>query len=84
MSDLDFWAHGLLTMLVVGIGDVFWARYSAAAAHGRRWDASLWAVGIYLAGSIAVINYTGDHRMIAFALVGAFAGTALGVKEKQQ
>lgn len=75
--------HALLVFLATAIADVCWARYTSHAAAGRRWAAALWGVGIYLAGAFTVVEYTADHWMVVPAVLGAFVGTAVGVKPKE-
>lgn len=71
-----------LLVFVSGVAvDVCWAQYVACAAKGKRWSAAAWSVGIYLSGAFAVVSYTTDHRLIVPAALGAFFGTALGVKK---
>jgi hypothetical protein len=72
--------HALVVFVVVAIADVCWARYTAACARGSRWYAAGWSVSLYWLGSISVMSYTADHRLILPALAGAFVGTAIGVK----
>jgi type IV secretory pathway protease TraF len=74
-------ARALIVFLAVAAGDVCWARYTSACAKGTRWTAASWGVGLYALGAISVVNYTVDHRLIVPALLGAFVGTALGVKK---
>ena len=45
-------------------------------------SAGLWSMVVTLTASIAVINYTEDHYALIPALLGAFAGTWLGMKIK--
>lgn len=73
--------HALLVFGLVAVGDICWARYTAHAADRNRVRASLWATAIYLVGSMTVIQYTGDHRLIVPAIAGAFVGTWLGVRK---
>jgi len=41
--------------------------------------ASVWSVACYFGASVAVINYTSNHWLLAPALVGAFCGTWVGM-----
>lgn len=73
---------GALVFAATAIADVCWARYTAHASNGDRWAAASWGVGIYLAGAFTVLQYTADHWMVVPAVLGAFVGTAVGVKPK--
>jgi len=44
--------------------------------------ASLWAVVVTFASSVAIISYTKDHMMLIPALLGAFVGTYISMKVK--
>jgi hypothetical protein len=74
--------HGLLVFAAVAISDILWVRCVTHVGHGHRWASSFLASGLYAAQTIAVISYTQDRRMVAPALLGAFVGTALGVRRK--
>jgi len=70
------WAIEAATVFAaIFIADFVWARYIGAAAHGRRVEASSWAVAVIVMGGYATIKYVGNPMMLAPAALGAFAGT---------
>jgi hypothetical protein len=74
--------RGFLVFAATLAADICWAHYVRHAARGSRWWAALWGVGPVLAGAFSVLQYTADHWMVVPAVLGAFVGTAVGVKPK--
>jgi hypothetical protein len=72
----------ILVFAATAIADVCWARYTSHAAAGRRWWAAIWGAGIYAGTAFSVVEYTQDHWLIIPTALGAFVGTAVGVKPK--
>lgn len=70
-----------LVFFAVAFADVCWTRWSSAVAAGRRWSAAWWGVGIYVIGSVSVIEYTANHWLLVPAVLGSFVGTAVAVKK---
>jgi hypothetical protein len=77
-----FLERALLVFLATLTADICWARYTGHAANGERWAAAWWGAGIYAFGAFTVVVYTADHWMVVPAVLGAFVGTAVGVKPK--
>ena len=73
----------IITFLALFITDVINALYIKAINNEQPLLASMWAVVVTLAASVAVINYTKDNTMLIPALLGAFAGTYVGMKIKR-
>jgi hypothetical protein len=73
--------RALIVFVAVTTSDVCWVRCVSHASGGRRWSAACWSVALYALTALSVVAYVGDHRMIAPALLGAFVGTALGVRK---
>lgn len=74
--------QALFVFVAVAVSDVFWVRTVTNVSAGHRWRSGVWSTFLYAAQTVGVISYTKDHRMIVPALLGAFVGTALGVKRK--
>lgn len=74
----------VITFVALFITDAINALYIKAINEQRPLLASWWAVVVTLAASVAVINYTRDNTMLIPALLGAFAGTYVGMKIKRK
>lgn len=74
--------RALVVFLAVAASDVCWVRCVTCASGGSRWSAASWAVALYALTSLSVVEYIGEHWLVVPALLGAFAGTALGVRSK--
>lgn len=70
----------LLVFTAVASADVCWARYVGAVGARSRWVASSWAAALYVLGSFSVVEYTANHWLLIPAVLGSFAGTAVGVR----
>jgi hypothetical protein len=64
----------------VAASDVCWARCVNATANHARWEAASWATILQLLIAWAIIEYARDQRLVVAAAMGAFFGTALGVR----
>ncbi len=73
----------IITFIALFITDVINALYIRAINDNNTLLASWWATVVTLAASVAVINYTRDNTMLIPALLGAFAGTYVGMKLKK-
>jgi tryptophan-rich sensory protein len=72
----------IITFTALFITDVVNTLYIKSINEEQPLAASLWAVVLTLAASVAVINYTRDNIMLIPALLGAFVGTYVGMKIK--
>lgn len=72
------------TFLAVFFTDVIYIYFMKSVQHNQPWRAALWSVVVTFTASVAVIGYTEDHWALIPALLGAFCGTLLGMKVKQQ
>ena len=72
----------VLVFLATAACDLCWARYTLYVTDGARWPAAFWAAAIYVVAAFTVVEYTADHWMVVPAVLGAFVGTAVGVKPK--
>lgn len=61
------------------VTDICWAVYVSSVKDDAPFKSSLWALFLFLTGSIAVIGYTTDPWLLIPAGMGAFAGTYVGV-----
>jgi uncharacterized membrane protein YfcA len=73
-----------VTFLAVFATDLIYVYFVKSIQQDRPLSAGLWSMVVTLTASIAVINYTEDHYALIPALLGAFAGTWLGMKIKKQ
>ena len=71
-----------VTFLAVFATDLIYVYFVKSIQQDRPLSAGLWSMVVTLTASIAVINYTEDHYALIPALLGAFAGTWLGMKIK--
>jgi uncharacterized membrane protein YfcA len=73
-----------VTFLAVFATDLIYVYFVKSIQQDQPLSAGLWSMVVTLTASIAVINYTEDHYALIPALLGAFAGTWLGMKIKKQ
>ncbi len=73
----------LIVFVAMTIVDYFYGKYTITAAQRKAGQAAFWAVGIVLANSVVVIEYTGDHRLIFAAAAGSALGTYYSIKTKK-
>jgi hypothetical protein len=73
----------LVTFLAVFVTDLLYVYFVKSIQQNQPISAGLWSMVVTLTASIAVINYTEDHYALIPALIGAFAGTWLGMKIKK-
>jgi hypothetical protein len=73
--------QGLLVFLSTAAADICWVRFIAAAESRARWAAASWSTLLFALGAIAITSYTTNHWLLAPALLGAFVGTAIGVRK---
>ena len=71
-----------VTFLAVFATDLIYVYFVKSIQQDQPLSAGLWSMVVTLTASIAVINYTEDHYALIPALLGAFAGTWLGMKIK--
>ena len=74
----------IITFLAVFVTDLLYVYFVKSIQQDQPISAGLWSMVVTLTASIAVINYTEDHWALIPALLGAFAGTWLGMKIKRQ
>lgn len=70
---------GLCIFVLTVVIDVLWVGYMHAVSMNQAHRASLCSVAMFLAGSIAVLSYVHDWRMLLPAIAGNYVGTWLGV-----
>ena len=73
-----------VTFLAVFVTDLLYVYFVKSIQQDQPLSAGLWSMVVTLTASIAVINYTLDHYALIPALLGAFAGTWVGMKIKKQ
>lgn len=73
--------RALAVFLSVAVYDVCWARYVTATSSRRRWAAAAWSSAVFAAGSFAICQYTSEPILVGPAVLGAYVGTLIGVKE---
>jgi uncharacterized membrane protein YfcA len=69
-----------ITFTAVFLTDILYVYFLKAVQHNKPLQASFWSVVVTFTTSVAVINYTSDHWALIPALLGAFAGTWIGMK----
>lgn len=78
---MEFWTYPV-AFFAMFFTDIFYAYYIQSVQNGRAVRASFWAAILYLAGSIVVLGYTNNPWLLIPSVLGAFAGTYIGVKYK--
>ncbi len=74
----------VITFFALFITDIIHTLYIKAINKEQPLLASFWAMVVTFAASVAIINYTSDNTMLIPALLGAFAGTYVGMKIKNK
>jgi hypothetical protein len=62
------------------VTDIVYTQLLKSVQNDRPMASSIWASAITFLGGVAIINYTNDNMMIIPAVLGAFAGTYVGMK----
>ena len=62
--------------------DVLYAYYVQAVQTSQALQASMWAAILYILGGIVVIGYINNPWILIPSVLGAFAGTYVGVRYK--
>jgi hypothetical protein len=73
------WAY-IFTFLSMFVTDIVYTQLLKSVQNDKPLASSIWASAITFLGGIAIINYTNDNMMIIPAVLGAFAGTYVGMK----
>ena len=73
----------VVTFVAMFFVDIIFAYYLKAVGNDKAVRAALWASVIVLLNVVAVISYTENHFMIIPAVLGAFAGTFVGVRHNK-
>ena len=74
----------VITFVAVFLTDILYVYFLKSVQNNQVVQASLWSVVVTLTASIAVINYTENHWTLIASLLGAFAGTYIGMKYKHK
>ena len=74
----------VITFVAVFLTDILYVYFLKSVQNNQAVRASLWSVVVTLTASIAVINYTENHYTLITSLLGAFAGTYIGMKYKHK
>jgi hypothetical protein len=73
------WAY-IFTFICMFFTDIVYTQLLKSVQNDKPLASSIWASAITFLGGVAIINYTTDHTMIIPAVLGAFAGTYVGMK----
>jgi hypothetical protein len=73
------WAY-IFTFVCMFFTDIVYTQLLKSVQNDKPLASSIWASLITFLGGVAVINYTTDNMMIIPAILGAFAGTYVGMK----
>jgi len=68
------------TFLLVFATDILYIYYVKAVTNHKIYWASFWSMVVTLTASVAVINYTENHWTLVASLLGAGAGTYIGMR----
>ena len=68
------------TFLLVFATDILYTYYLKAVTTNKIWHATFWSMVVTFTASIAVINYTENHWTLISSLLGAGAGTYVGMR----
>jgi len=74
----------IIVTLAMFLADRCWTMYFIETEIRRSVKAGLWSTAILLFGSIVTINYVGDHRLLAAAAIGSFAGVVATIEYKKR
>ena len=74
----------VITFVAVFLTDILYVYFLKSVQNNQAIRASLWSVVVTHTASIAVINYTENHYTLIASLLGAFAGTYIGMKYKHK
>ena len=69
-------------MFSMMFADVCWTLYFMKVADKKAFQAAMWGSIIILFGAISTTSYVSDHTLIIPAVLGAFLGTYLTIKYK--
>jgi hypothetical protein len=69
----------VVTFFAVFATDLIYVYFVRSIQNNQPLQAGLWSVVVTFTASVAVINYTTDHWALIPALLGAFAGTWIGM-----
>jgi xanthine/uracil permease len=70
----------VVTFIAMFLVDIIFAYYLKAVNTDKAVKAGLWAAMVTFVNIVAVISYTENHLMVIPAVLGAFAGTFVGIK----
>jgi uncharacterized membrane protein YfcA len=74
----------ITTFLSLFFTDIFYTYYLKAVQKNEAIKASIWAVVVFCVACVAVINYTTNHVLLVPAALGAFLGTYVGIKLRNE
>ena len=74
----------ILTFFALFFTDVFYTFYLRSVNNNEILKASMWAVAVFFVAALAVVNYTTNHMLLIPACFGAFCGTWVGMKIRNQ
>ena len=70
----------LETFLLVFATDILYTYYLRAVTTNKILWATFWSMVVTLTASVAVINYTENHWTLIASVLGAGAGTYVGMR----
>ena len=73
----------VVTFFAVFATDLIYVYFVRSIQNNQPLQAGLWSVVVTFTASVAVINYTADHWALIPALLGAFAGTWIGMRYRK-
>jgi hypothetical protein len=76
---MEYWEYPA-AFFAMFFTDVFYAYYIQSVQNAQAIRASFWAATLYILGGIVVLAYTSNPWLLIPAVIGAFAGTYVGVR----
>jgi hypothetical protein len=74
----------LVTFIAVFSTDLIYIYFVKSIQRDHPYQAAWWSMVVTFTASVAVINYTTDHWALIPALIGAYAGTLVGMKFRKE
>ena len=70
----------VLAFVLMALVDFVWAKYTEHITKKNAVGASLYSTVIVMFNGVVTIGFVADHTLLIPTVLGAFAGTYIGVK----
>jgi uncharacterized membrane protein YfcA len=74
----------IITFAAVFATDILYVYFIKSLQNDQPFQASIWSAVVTFTASVAVINYTENHYTLIASLLGAFAGTYVGMRYRHK